>query len=162
MRYLQFVALNQKEKLRGYLNDYLTELSAVDPDIKFDENGVPIYRWFDHYFTDKDIEKKFNENGLAFSSANSINWGRLVTQIVYYVSAYCDMLENGELKNGEAMNVVVPTGNFGNILAAYYAKEMGVPIKTLMASSHIQVFLIISCWFGLCKPAYSPLDCKNY
>lgn len=54
MRYLQFVALNQKEELRGYLNDYLTELSAVDPDIKFDENGVPIYRWFDHYFTDKD------------------------------------------------------------------------------------------------------------
>lgn len=87
-------------------------------------------------FTDKDIEKKFKENGLAFSSANSINWGRLVPQIVYYVSAYCDMLENGRLALGEAMNVVVPTGNFGNILAAYYAKRMGVPIKTLVCASN--------------------------
>lgn len=87
-------------------------------------------------FTDKDIEKKFKENGLAFSSANSINWGRLVPQIVYYVSAYCDMLENGELKLGEEMNVVVPTGNFGNILAAYYAKRMGVPVKTLVCASN--------------------------
>lgn len=87
-------------------------------------------------FTDKDIEKKFRENGLAFSSANSINWGRLVPQIVYYVSAYCDMLENNELKIGEPMNVVVPTGNFGNILAAYYAMKMGVPIKTLVCASN--------------------------
>lgn len=87
-------------------------------------------------FTDKEIEKKFKENGLAFSSANSINWGRLVPQIVYYVSAYCDMIETGSLKNGEEMNVVVPTGNFGNILAAYYAKKMGVPIKTLVCASN--------------------------
>ena len=88
-------------------------------------------------FTDKDVEKKFKENGLAFSSANSINWGRLVPQIVYYVSAYCDMIENGSLKNGEEMNVVVPTGNFGNILAAYYAKRMGVPVKTLICASNV-------------------------
>ena len=87
-------------------------------------------------FTDRDIEKKFKENGLAFSSANSINWGRLVPQIVYYVSAYCDMVESGELKLGESMNVVVPTGNFGNILAAYYAREMGVPVKTLVCASN--------------------------
>lgn len=87
-------------------------------------------------FTDKDIEKKFKENGLAFSSANSINWGRLVPQIVYYVSAYCDMIAAGELKNGEEMNVVVPTGNFGNILAAYYAKRMGIPVKTLVCASN--------------------------
>lgn len=87
-------------------------------------------------FTDKDIEKKFKENGLAFSSANSINWGRLVPQIVYYVSAYCDMVENGAVKIGEPINIVVPTGNFGNILAAYYAKEMGVPVKTLICASN--------------------------
>lgn len=87
-------------------------------------------------FTDKEIEKKFKENGLAFSSANSINWGRLVPQIVYYVSAYCDMVQNGEIKLGENMNVVVPTGNFGNILAAYYAKRMGVPIKTMICASN--------------------------
>ncbi len=87
-------------------------------------------------FTDKDIEKKFQENGLAFSSANSINWGRLVPQIVYYVSAYCDMLENNEIKLGEEMNVVVPTGNFGNILAAYYANKMGVPMNKLVCASN--------------------------
>lgn len=87
-------------------------------------------------FTDKDIEKKFKENGLAFSSANSINWGRLVPQIVYYVSAYCDMVESGAVKLGEEINVVVPTGNFGNILAAYYAKEMGIPVKTLVCASN--------------------------
>lgn len=87
-------------------------------------------------FTNSEIKKKFAENHLAFSSANSINWGRLVPQIVYYVSAYCDMVENGSLKLGEEMNVVVPTGNFGNILAAYYAKEMGVPIKKLICASN--------------------------
>ncbi len=87
-------------------------------------------------FTDKDIEKKFKEHSLAFSSANSINWGRLVPQIVYYVSAYCDMVENGAVKLGEQINIVVPTGNFGNILAAYYAKEMGIPVKTLVCASN--------------------------
>lgn len=87
-------------------------------------------------FTDKDIEKKFKENGLAFSSANSINWGRLVPQIVYYVSAYCDMVENGAIALGDEINIVVPTGNFGNILAAYYAKQMGIPVKTLICASN--------------------------
>ena len=87
-------------------------------------------------FTDKEVAKKLEENGMMFSSANSINWGRLVPQIVYYVSAYCDMIENGEIKNGEEMNVVVPTGNFGNILAAYYAKKMGVPVGKLICASN--------------------------
>ncbi|MBR0542209.1 MAG: threonine synthase [Clostridia bacterium] len=87
-------------------------------------------------FTNREIEEKFRQNNLAFSSANSINWGRLVPQIVYYVSAYCDMVNNGNVKLGEEINVVVPTGNFGNILAAYYAKEMGVPIKKLVCASN--------------------------
>ncbi len=87
-------------------------------------------------FTNREIEEKFKENHLAFSSANSINWGRLVPQIVYYVSAYCDLVKAGELKLGDPMNVVVPTGNFGNILAAYYAKQMGVPIKKLVCASN--------------------------
>ncbi len=87
-------------------------------------------------FTDDEVKAKLAENGMLFSSANSINWGRLVPQIVYYVSAYCDMIENGSLKNGEEMNVVVPTGNFGNILAAYYARKMGVPTKTLICASN--------------------------
>ena len=79
-------------------------------------------------FTDPAVAKKLEENNMMFSSANSINWGRLVPQIVYYISAYCDLIENGSIKNGEKINIVVPTGNFGNILAAYYAKQMGVPV----------------------------------
>lgn len=87
-------------------------------------------------FTDPAVADKLTENGMMFSSANSINWGRLVPQIVYYVSAYCDLLKEGALKNGEPMNVVVPTGNFGNILAAYYAKCMGLPIDKLICASN--------------------------
>lgn len=87
-------------------------------------------------FTDKEVAEKLDEKGMMFSSANSINWGRLVPQIVYYVSAYCDMVEKGKVSLGESINVVVPTGNFGNILAAYYAKEMGVPIKKLICASN--------------------------
>ena len=87
-------------------------------------------------FTDKKVAEKLAENGMMFSSANSINWGRLVPQIVYYCSAYCDMLEKNKLNPGDPMNVVVPTGNFGNILAAYYAKRMGVPIGKLICASN--------------------------
>ncbi len=87
-------------------------------------------------FTDDNVKAKLDEMGMMFSSANSINWGRLVPQIVYYVSAYCDMLEKGKINLGDEINVVVPTGNFGNILAAYYAKEMGVPIKKLVCASN--------------------------
>ncbi|MDO5449191.1 MAG: threonine synthase, partial [Clostridia bacterium] len=87
-------------------------------------------------FTDKRIADKLAENGMMFSSANSINWGRLVPQVVYYCSAYCDMVAQGEIFLGEKMDVVVPTGNFGNILAAYYAKQMGIPIGKLVCASN--------------------------
>lgn len=87
-------------------------------------------------FGDKILERDLHEQGFQFSSANSINIGRLVPQVVYYVYAYAKMLEGGELENGEKMNVVVPTGNFGNILAAYYAKQMGVPIDKLICASN--------------------------
>ncbi len=87
-------------------------------------------------FTDKAVAEKLAASGMMFSSANSINWGRLVPQVVYYCSAYCDMLAAGKLQMGEPMDVVVPTGNFGNILAAYYAKKMGIPIKTLVCASN--------------------------
>src|SRR5699024_9770218 len=76
-------------------------------------------------FEDRDLEKELAEAGYQFSSANSINIGRLVPQIVYYVYAYAKLLENEEITSGEEINVTVPTGNFGNILAAYYAKQMG-------------------------------------
>ena len=74
--------------------------------------------------------------GFQFSSANSINIGRLVPQVVYYVYAYAKLVARGELKEGEKMNVVVPTGNFGNILAAYFAKNMGIPIAKLICASN--------------------------
>ena len=87
-------------------------------------------------FNDKVLENEMKEKGYQFSSANSINIGRLVPQIVYYVYSYAKLFANGELKNGEKINVVVPTGNFGNILAAYYAKEMGLPINKLICASN--------------------------
>lgn len=87
-------------------------------------------------FTDPAVAAKLAEKNMMFSSANSINWGRLVPQVVYYVSAYCDLLAKGKIVNGDMINVTVPTGNFGNILAAYYAKMMGIPIKTLICASN--------------------------
>ena len=87
-------------------------------------------------FNNKDLAKKMDEKGFQFSSANSINIGRLVPQIVYYVYSYCKLLNNKEIEKGENINVVVPTGNFGNILAAFYAKNMGIPIKKLICASN--------------------------
>ena len=87
-------------------------------------------------FGDKELEKELAEAGFRFSSANSINIGRLVPQIVYYVYAYARLLAKGELSEGEKINVVVPTGNFGNILAAFYAKNMGLPIHKLICASN--------------------------
>ena len=87
-------------------------------------------------FSDKELEQTMLQKGYRFSSANSINIGRLVPQIVYYVYAYAKLQQNGKIADGEEMNVVVPTGNFGNILAAFYAKNMGVPIAKLICASN--------------------------
>lgn len=87
-------------------------------------------------FGNKELAKELDQAGYQFSSANSINIGRLVPQIVYYVYAYAKLLESGEIKDGETINVTVPTGNFGNILAAYYAKQMGIPIGKLICASN--------------------------
>lgn len=87
-------------------------------------------------FSDKELAKEMDEKGFQFSSANSINIGRLVPQICYYVYAYAQLLEDGKITEGEKINVVVPTGNFGNILAAFYAKNMGLPIDKLICASN--------------------------
>ncbi|MBO5302665.1 MAG: threonine synthase [Lachnospiraceae bacterium] len=87
-------------------------------------------------FSDAALAKVMNDAGYQFSSANSINIGRLVPQIVYYVYAYAKLYANGEIEKGEKINVVVPTGNFGNILAAFYAKNMGLPIAKLICASN--------------------------
>ncbi len=87
-------------------------------------------------FNSRDLAERMDEKGYQFSSANSINIGRLVPQIVYYVYAYGQLMKSGEITCGESIRVVVPTGNFGNILAAYYAKNMGLPIETLYCASN--------------------------
>ena len=87
-------------------------------------------------FTDPKLKEKLGERGMLFSSANSINWGRLLPQIVYYVYAYLELVRQGKRILGESMDVVVPTGNFGNILAAYYARKMGLPIRKLVCASN--------------------------
>ncbi len=87
-------------------------------------------------FGDQELAKQLDEAGFQFSSANSINIGRLVPQVVYYVYAYAKLVQNGEINAGDKINVVVPTGNFGNILAAFYAKNMGLPIDKLICASN--------------------------
>lgn len=87
-------------------------------------------------FGDREFAEELSKNGWFLSSANSINWGRLLPQIVYYFSAYCDYANSGRIKYGDAVDFVVPTGNFGNILACWYAKNMGLPVGKLICASN--------------------------
>ena len=87
-------------------------------------------------FTDAALQERLAQHGMQFSSANSINWGRLLPQIVYYIYAYLELVRTGGLSMGQPMDVVVPTGNFGNILAAYYGRKMGLPIRKLICASN--------------------------
>lgn len=87
-------------------------------------------------FSNRDFEAQLAAKGFQLSSANSINIGRLVPQVVYYVYAYAQLVQNEEIKNGDLINITVPTGNFGNIMAAYFAKQMGVPIQKLICASN--------------------------
>ncbi|MDD4802621.1 MAG: threonine synthase [Syntrophomonas sp.] len=105
-------------------------VAAVEGNFDDAQNGVK------KIFADQSFIDILAEYRMKMSSANSINWGRLLPQIVYYVSAYSDLQASGQIKRGEAINIVVPTGNFGNILAAYYAGQMGVPINRLICASN--------------------------
>ena len=105
-------------------------VAAVKGNFDDAQNGVKAI------FTDKEYAAELAAKGFLLSSANSINWGRLAPQIAYYVSAYCDMVNAGAIRMGEAINICVPTGNFGNILAAYYAKHCGVPVNRLICASN--------------------------
>ncbi len=87
-------------------------------------------------FTDNAIAEKLARKNILLSSANSINWGRLAPQIIYYISTYVQLVKDGDIKYGDKVNIVVPTGNFGNILAAYYAKLMGIPVNKLICASN--------------------------
>lgn len=108
-------------------NTYVTSIEGNFDDA---QNGVK------EIFSDKQYKEFLEENNYILSSANSINIGRLVPQIVYYFYAYLNMLKKKEIENNEQINIVVPTGNFGNILAAYYAKEMGLPVNKFICASN--------------------------
>lgn len=112
-------------------------------------------------FTDPAVKAKLDENNMAFSSANSINWGRLVPQIVYYFSAYADMIKQDKIKNGDRINFTVPTGNFGNILAAYYAREMGLPVNRLICASNANNVLtefLTTGHYNRCRPFHTTVS----
>ncbi len=106
------------------------EVIAVKGNFDDAQNGVK------KIFSNAVMQKTLDEKGYFFSSANSINWGRLVPQVVYYISAYCDLISNGDITNGEKIDICVPTGNFGNIFAAYIAKQMGLPVNKLVCASN--------------------------
>lgn len=105
---------------------------VVGIDGNFDEAQTGVKKMF----TDSSLDDEIRQMGYQFSSANSINIGRLIPQVAYYVYSYAKLVENEEISNGDLINVCVPTGNFGNILAAYYAKNMGVPIAKLICASN--------------------------
>lgn len=103
---------------------------AVKGDFDDTQSGVKVI------FSDEEFRKRLEENGLFLSSANSINWGRLLPQIVYYISAYCELVKKGDIRPGEKINFCVPTGNFGNILAGFMAMKMGLPVNRLICASN--------------------------
>lgn len=103
---------------------------AIDGNFDDAQNGVKAI------FGDSGLSSEMERAGLTLSSANSINWGRLLPQIVYYFSAYCDLVADGQLALGDKVNFCVPTGNFGNILSAHYARAMGLPVAMLVCASN--------------------------
>ncbi|MBE5897184.1 MAG: threonine synthase [Lachnospiraceae bacterium] len=119
----------QKQQMVTQLGDN-TLVVGIDGNFDQAQTGVK------QMFADKEMAAELDAKGFQFSSANSINIGRLVPQIVYYVYSYAKLVENEKIKAGDKINVVVPTGNFGNILAAFYAKNMGLPIAKLICASN--------------------------
>lgn len=107
-----------------------THVFAINGNFDDAQSGVK------EIFNDEEFAKELSDKGVRLSSANSINIGRLVPQVVYYVYSYIKLLERGEIKYGEAINIVVPTGNFGNILAGYYANKMGIPVNRFICASN--------------------------
>ncbi len=103
---------------------------AVQGNFDDAQNGVK------RIFSDAEMREELEKRGYFLSSANSINWGRILPQVVYYISAYCDLVRSGKIKLGQKINYCVPTGNFGNILSCYYARKMGVPVGKLICASN--------------------------
>ena len=125
----QGVSAMQKLQMQTQAGDNVA-VCGIEGNFDDAQNGVKAI------FADAEIRGLLDRADMDLSSANSINFGRLVPQIVYYVSAYCDLRKNGRIHPGEPFNIVVPTGNFGNILAAEYAKRLGVPVAKLICASN--------------------------
>ncbi|MBQ4351365.1 MAG: threonine synthase [Clostridia bacterium] len=123
------VSLMQKRQMQTTAGGNV-DVVAVRGNFDDAQNGVKAI------FSDTDLTRRADEAGFFFSSANSINWGRLVPQIVYYLSAYCDLVNAGRLAFGDPVNIAVPTGNFGNIFAAYLARQMGLPAARFICASN--------------------------
>lgn len=119
----------QKHQMNTQLGNNVN-VCAIEGNFDDAQTGVK------NIFTTSQIIEKLHQNNMLFSSANSINWGRLLPQIVYYFSAYCDMVNSGRINLGDKINVCVPTGNFGNILASYYAMRMGLPVNRFICASN--------------------------
>ena len=126
---LDGVSLMQKRQMQTTAGENVNVV-AVRGNFDDAQNGVKAI------FSDPDLARRADRAGFFFSSANSINWGRLVPQIVYYLSAYCDLVNGGALAFGDPVNVAVPTGNFGNIFAAYLAYRMGLPAARFLCASN--------------------------
>lgn len=123
------VSAMQKHQMNTQEGDNVT-VCAIEGNFDDAQTGVK------NIFTTTEILEKLRDSNKIFSSANSINWGRLLPQIVYYISGYCDLVNNCKIKFGDKINIVVPTGNFGNILAAYYAFCMGLPVNKFICASN--------------------------
>ena len=123
------VSMMQKRQMQTTTGENVY-VCAVEGNFDDAQNGVKAI------FSDKALAEKANGANFFFGSANSINWGRLAPQIVYYISAYCDLVSSGEISMGDEINVCVPTGNFGNIFAAYIAMQMGLPVKRFICASN--------------------------
>lgn len=123
------VSMVQKLQMVTQLGDNV-KVVAVEGNFDDTQNGVK------ELFSKESLNSLLNENNYTFSSANSINWGRLVPQIVYYFESYAQLIKNKKIKLGDEINFTVPTGNFGNIQAGYYAREMGLPIKKLICAAN--------------------------
>jgi len=123
------VSMMQKRQMQTTTGENVY-VSAVYGNFDDAQTGVK------NIFGNVDLAKKADDIGFFFSSANSINWGRLVPQIVYYISAYCDLMNSGDVKFGDKINIAVPTGNFGNIFAAFLAYKMGLPVNRFLCASN--------------------------
>ena len=155
----------QEEQMRKQLGDNV-DIVAINGNFDDAQNSVK------YIFSSEEFKNYSNENNIMFSSANSINIGRLFPQVIYYISTYLNLVNSGTIREGEEFNVVVPTGNFGNILAGYIAKKLGIPIKKFISASNKNnvlsdffktgIYNKNRSFFATCSPSMDILISSNF